>query len=709
RQLPSPLDRLDPKHIPPLERFEGQQPADLVAVLGEHRGRQASPVLSVAYSIDGKTVASGGSNGLVRLWDTDPKKALRQEHLLGATYAVYGVAFSPDKKMLAACTSGGTLTLWDLGEKGPRLRATFPAATSPLYAVAFDAAGRLLATGGHDTQVRLWDVSVSPPKELITLPGHLKEVTSVAFAPEGGVLASGSADGTVRLWKLAGKQSEAGAVLQGHTKPVRAVAFSPAKPRKPGDPRTLASGGDDGALRFWTVSGPASGKERLAVPVRPPRSKTDARPAVSCLAYSRDGKALASGDAEGVIRVWNPSSLPGNPPALRGHVGAVAAVAFSPDGATVASGGHDWTVRLWDVLRRSERVGTRGHLSANCTAAFTPDGATIITGSHDTHVRLWNVVGPEPKHRSLLKAEFLVQAMDVSLDGRTLAAGGQAHYVRLWNLAARQDPPALGRLTELPGPAYRLSFSADGTHLLTWCPRHLLLSDVKTHKELSRFEGPETGIRAAAFSPDGKLALYGTGTQLLDKRNNPVKDAKGNPVWRDLNFEALAVEDGQLVSRAKVKPDMPMHALAFTPDGKQALSADTRQAVQRWDLAGGTPKPAAPVRGTSGYAGMLVVSPDGRRLATTYLDGQVVLWDLAKGTKQRVITVPEQVGCLAFASDSRHLAVGLYTGVTYLLRLEPPPGRGEKQARQSPSTGRLRVDLICQGGGAATPWEGDEP
>src|SRR5205085_6553652 len=130
-QLPSPLDRLDPKTIPELERFEWQ-PKETVAILGEHRGRQGSTVTCVAWTRDGKRVISGGGQGYVRIWDST---TLRQQARLGTGAATTCLVLSRDSKTLAAGSAGGGLYVWDLSGKQPVNTGSFGIGTSAVHSV----------------------------------------------------------------------------------------------------------------------------------------------------------------------------------------------------------------------------------------------------------------------------------------------------------------------------------------------------------------------------------------------------------------------------------------------------------------------------------------------------------------------------------------------------------------------------------------------
>jgi outer membrane protein assembly factor BamD (BamD/ComL family)/uncharacterized protein YjiK len=278
--------------------------------------------ISVAYSPDGTTLASGSRDGTVIVWDAVTGERLRT--LKGHTYGANSVAFSPDGTTLASGANDNTVIVWDV-ETGERLR-TLEGHARPVESVAFSPDGTTLASGADDNTVIVWDAVTG--ERLRTLEGHTGGVNSVAFSPDGGTLASGSWDDTVILWNV--ETGERLRTLEGHADAVESVAFSP-------DGATLASGSRDDTVILWDVK---TG-ERL-------RTLEGHADAVYSVAFSPDEATLASGSRDDTVILWDVKTGE-RLRTLEGHASPVESVAFSPDGATLASGSWDGTVILWEV------------------------------------------------------------------------------------------------------------------------------------------------------------------------------------------------------------------------------------------------------------------------------------------------------------------------------------------------------------------------
>ncbi|KAJ5827863.1 hypothetical protein N7447_004626 [Penicillium robsamsonii] len=559
----------------------------------------SSSVESVAFSLDGRLLASGSWDNTVRLWD--PATGALTQTLEGHSNIIRSVAFSPDGRLLASGSWDNTVRLWDPATGA--LTQTLEGHSDWVESVAFSPDGRLLASSSGDNTVRLWDPATGALTE--TLKGHLSIVRSVAFSPDGRLLASGSGDKTVRLWDPAtGALTQ---TLEGHSDWVKSVAFSP-------DGRLLASGSRDNTVRHWD---PATGA--LTQTLEGHSSS------VESVAFSPDGRLLASGSWDNTVRLWDPATG-ALTQTLEGHSGWVESVAFSPDGRLLASGSGDKTVRLWDPATGAPLTQTlKGHSSIVGSVAFSPDGRLLASGSWDNTVRLWDPATGAPLTQTLKGHSSVVGSVAFSPDGRLLVSSSWDKTVRLWD-------PATGALTQtLEGHSEwvgSVAFSPDGRLLASGSRDNTVrLWDPATGALTQTLEGHSDWVESVAFSPDGRLLASSS-------RDNTVR------LWDPATGALTQTLKGHLSIVGSV---------AFSPDGRLLASGSGDNTVRLWDPATGALTQT--LKGHLSIVRSVAFSPDGRLLASGSWDNTVRLWDPATGALTQTLEGhSDSVESVAFSS-----------------------------------------------------------
>jgi RNA polymerase sigma factor (sigma-70 family) len=712
-QKPAIADAEPPK--PKVDRFSDPLPPGAVVRMGTSRLRHLDRVSAVAFSPNGKILASGGGDHLIRLWEPATGRPIRL--LAGHVTTINAIAFSPDGKILASAGSDQTVRLWD-PDKGREICDPIPAFSS---FVAFAPTGNLLAFDGRSfnprggdepSRVRLWDYAAGKEVRSWIAPHN---TSTASISPDGKVLATGAwdeRDNAIRFWDIAtGKELRRCTGIRGS---VACVTFAP-------DGKTLASGsrGFDqktgewfGGVKIWDTD---DGKELCNIPaeclaysvqyapdgrtlmvsddngkttfwdfadLNAPRRVWEDATGGRYLALSSDGRLLARGKGA-AVQILDVATRTLTPPHA-GHTGEIKFIAFSPDGRRLISAGesvHEWDAVTGKHLRElpAPLHVTRGGGRGLYSAALTPDGKALVTGSCEGTV-LWNLASGKPL-RSFDVEHGYARAAAISPDGKTLITAtelqtpvvtngvhgirsGREDFLRVWDVETGKEVRQLGKQPWVRSLVFSPNGKLLGTTSDSWS---IQVWDIATEKRITIYE--LQSVKAShydvlAFSPDSNLLAAGDlegGVQIWDiATRKEVRRFPGHRSW--------------------------ITATAFSPNGKTLLSASGDQSLRLWDVPTG--KLLHEIRGHRDEVRAAAFSPDGKRIASASADTNILVWDLAALGAQTGEVTPapaaEELQAVWYGLGARHqegdrsarqLIAVPEAAITYLkerLKQEPP-------------------------------------
>jgi WD40 repeat protein/transcriptional regulator with XRE-family HTH domain len=623
---------------------------------------------ALAVSRDEKYWAAASRRGEIRVWTSQGLILHRawQAH----TIVVYHLAFSPDGRTLASGSWGGVLKLWDV-ESSSLLWSGRHA--GHIHSVAFSPDGAVVASSGDDATIRLWDRHSGKEQQILPHPGPVSGA-GVPWSPDGALLVSGDEEGTIRLWEV--KPGPEGALaaacvqtVTAHTRWVDGLAFSP-------DGSLLASGSFDGTVKVWQGDPPGRESPRQIRPWQTLSGHTDC---VTRVVWSPDGRFLASSSFDQTIRLWDVEACSYRA-VLQGHHGSVGGIGFTPDGGNLVSGSEDGTLRLWDSASGECLRVMQGYAASLYKIDWSPDSAQLVSGGSDGVVALWDVRGGAAP-RLLHGHSGAVLAVGWSpggappghpplgaplgADSRWVASAEWGNVIRLWDAATGANLHKLQHADDAGNFFDGLAWSPDGRRLASGSYRH----GVQLFERMAgggwsqaRWPGPPSTewIRLVAWSPDGAHLAGGSDDGTLYILN--PDDGRVLQQWTGHHSTIMALswspQGSRIASGGRGGPEGPsggellvwdvqrgeslhlfadpsrmVSAVAWGPEGAPSdellISGGSDGCLRWWDVQRGEC-----VRERTAHQGTvqsLKRSPDGTMLASCGDDGAIMLWDLHSG------------------------------------------------------------------------------
>lgn len=609
-----------------------------IAVLTGHQ----NGVTDIAISGDSQTLASvGADEKFVRLWNINTHKPIAD--LTGKFNAIHSLAYSPDSDLIAAGDFDGTVKLFSAKKKkhiatlvGHDLAPSDITEPGSVLSLAFSPDGETLASGSRDKTIRLWNTKTTYHK--VTLTGHRGRVTTIAFSSDGKTIASGatythwSSDSSIRLWK-----ARTGKHITSIKTPslTYALAFSI-------DNETLASISADRVVRIWDIK---TGELKAELKKQRVKSKS------KLISVFPDGKKEIYANDDGTYTLLDVETGH-QKPFLKGFHSPIRHVfKYAPDGKTLAIlDDNSNSVWLWDVAKDTHKVTLSGHLKTILSIKFSPNGQFLSTAGRET-IRLWNTQTGEqiatytPDHRYNAHGSLPIFSPDSNL---LATPTKELNMVQIWNTdTGHPQFLFMGHRWNVRS----VIFSPDGNNIVSNSSDKSFLWDAKTGRRKASFISPERLRFSLRFTPDGSTLVGYAKTMYEDKGDNRIW------IWD--------TETGQQNFILKEHKGRITRTL-FAPDGKTLVSGSVDKTIRFWDVKTGELQTTF-----KGYDpnSPIVFSPDGNTLASGGENAKILLWDLNTGKLKTTFTSYNPVRSIVYSENGKTLTTSGTDGTSLLWNL----------------------------------------
>jgi WD40 repeat protein len=478
--------------------------AGLVTVWDTTSGRRlhylnghVTDIRSLAWQPGGNSLVAGENfPGKMQVWDADNGQLLRtiqaHNHVLSA------LAWRPDGRQLASASADQRVRIWD-AETWEPVTTIDPAHNGTAAALAWSEDGQRLVSGGADEMVRIWDARTGAP--LNALRGHQAAVESVAWWPGHGRILSGSKDGTLKIWNPESEQGGRTVAAPGDP-----CAWSP-------DGQQIAVGSRRGNTNVGVIQilDVATWRTQFTLP-----GITNHFP--RGLAWSPNGRQLAASYfVPGQVQVWDLATRKEVLSLPKAHGGGeVRTVAWSPDGRLLATAGLDGAVRLWNVETKENILSFLEHSNSVSSAVWSPDGQWIASKDQLGGVMIWDASTGQVRLKLQCPTGFSAgkqYTVSWSPQGDRLAAAGGDGTVMVWDVANGREPHALKGHTSA---VRSVQWSPDGRRLVSGAEdRTIRIWDPQSGRELLVLPDPHNKFPSVAWSPSGRMIGVGDDSALV--------------------------------------------------------------------------------------------------------------------------------------------------------------------------------------------------